>query len=696
MNQEFQIVKKLLDKYKTLKEKYELLGSEYSELQEQCYEAVKRKDTALAEQKSEEQIRKWEEIVLVGEELNKFSPEQMSRAEQFVKDFEEYTKNQTTLDTIQGQKLGEIDKKVRREWNDIKEAIQIMKQESVKDTSFYEFQNSGQFEKTIDQDGKARLVESKSANRFNELVSHLIELRKTSQYKDDINQFGKNEAEEKIFAELNKIIISAKKAVEPLKNKPDIRIKKKTADGVVVWISPRYSNDFDKLTQMQARLKPKLNATQEKRRKGLITQNLSFPAEYTELKEKQEQLGERLLSNFKAIRNLDTKEVTKRGKQKSTEKVEQIYPTPEKPNQFLKTEQKIAFIQGKINVLIEKAKTTKGQTDYIKINENGDKMEFPKSLKGQLTKLRIEKSSLINQLESEQKTKETGIIPEANVETAKPLFSPVPDLVPIIKNNAVKAPEPLPVDHSKLPASTLKSEIITITLGSKITKKRKPKTPILDMFAKFKEKAPKYKVQLAAAALIVVIGLTSLASGIIGRNLINNQLLSSDYQHNNIQIVEAPEKEPIIGDILFEMPAEALDYEKENITPEAPVINNQASTSSVLEMGTIITIREETNIFENSYDAKDNNNPQNPYFESNAERRIMGVVFYLDGEIKNVSARQPGFEEEIALLEESGARVVGYKTSILGQEDLHEFEGFYRSEDIVLTNQMQNASGRRL
>lgn len=98
-----------------------------------------------------------------------------------------------------------------------------------------------------------------------------------------------------------------------------------------------------------------------------------------------------------------------------------------------------------------------------------------------------------------------------------------------------------------------------------------------------------------------------------------------------------------------------------NVTQLTNNLGEQTSSNS-LKMVSVVTIQGDSSLL---------------------ERTIVGATYFLEGNVHTVSMRNSDYQEEIRALEEIGATLLGYKTNIVGQEYLEEFEVFYAVGDIA-------------
>ena len=112
-------------------------------------------------------------------------------------------------------------------------------------------------------------------------------------------------------------------------------------------------------------------------------------------------------------------------------------------------------------------------------------------------------------------------------------------------------------------------------------------------------------------------------------------------------------------------------------------------------LGKDITVNANSPIYRNAYNAYLESDGMIPYFESNEERKIIGLAFWNDETgFKSVYTYQENTDEMIKNIINDGSKLIAVLTQIKNKNGNFEPEGWYSLNDINLTKQLEKGVSR--
>ena len=278
----------------------------------------------------------------------------------------------------------------------------------------------------------------------------------------------------------------------------------------------------------------------------------------------------------------------------------------------LSLEEKIEETKKRIDRII-KTSELPNQGKKRLITYNGQKYDIPKIYYGRFS----ETMRLLGKLEKEQ-----------------------------LENNKINEAQSLNLEE---PKSDEKEEVVEAV----ITKKRN----VIDL----KEKLKKHWKPIIAAALAITISTSSLLATLV-KNTKDKLNIDNPYTI-----------EEIANDYIAEN--HTINFDQNSISGVVPVVeknilNNSETTN--ISLGESVTLKSNSPIYSNMYDATTQNNKLNPLYSNNS-MKINGVVFNVNGKLIFVNNQQ-----QINELEQMGCQITALSLSIDGANTT----GFYNINDV--------------
>ncbi len=209
---------------------------------------------------------------------------------------------------------------------------------------------------------------------------------------------------------------------------------------------------------------------------------------------------------------------------------------------------------------------------------------------------------------------------------------------------------------------------------SKIKKVRKPKNQ-KELYAKMKKRIPKIALALGFAATLYM-----------GSNSDNLHILDeSNKPEIENQDMDFNEQElEDLGNKISSIANQNNDnHEKEPVKEQSDVAEKEDIVDAILENG--FTVDDDAHIYDDMYDAYNNMDAKNAYFESDSFRTGTGVAYEYNGEIIFLNTNDPDFEAKKDALKSNGATPVAIRSQ--NENGLgNGYEGYYRIDDIDVNN----------
>lgn len=230
---------------------------------------------------------------------------------------------------------------------------------------------------------------------------------------------------------------------------------------------------------------------------------------------------------------------------------------------------------------------------------------------------------------------------------------------------------------------------------SKITENRKPVNK-----AALKEKIVKRGLQVGAVLGMVVLMHAAAKSGSKNDALIvdldNNNKLNNETNIEQSTEVKQDDYDKLIDEI--EKEAEAMgdkiydEVNKEDINKDQGKVETdgimsdeqEVVNSNEIKIGGIFTTDENAPIYTNMYDAAQETNGKNAYFEANSNREITAIVYEYNGSKILLDMNDPEYEAKKTALETNGAVAVAVRSQNEQSQDLNNYEGYYNIDDISM------------
>lgn len=205
----------------------------------------------------------------------------------------------------------------------------------------------------------------------------------------------------------------------------------------------------------------------------------------------------------------------------------------------------------------------------------------------------------------------------------------------------------------------------------------------------------KKKQRFAAAFCATLLAVTLIPSCRNNRKIdkdSNNSTKPTTSQGNTIDET-TPITDPTIGKEETTDPTINSNTGKEEITdPTTPgkveddekIENNEEKVeeSSTLSFDDFVTINDNSFIYRNCYDATNNTNALNPYYDGEYERDVQGIVYQLDGKIYIIYETDINAVEKQKSLEEAGATMTAVLVTRSDMTNTGEYEGYYNIDSV--------------
>lgn len=147
------------------------------------------------------------------------------------------------------------------------------------------------------------------------------------------------------------------------------------------------------------------------------------------------------------------------------------------------------------------------------------------------------------------------------------------------------------------------------------------------------------------------------------------------------EIVEVPFD--VSFDEYYDLYNELTDNTNDN-SADTSVNEDDMQDINNIELGSKITIKDGSKIYDNVYDSSYENNELNPYFDGDMERTVFSIAFEYEGKLVYCDIHDADAQEKVDFLKQNGAKVMSVITSIDGEG----YEGAYNIKSIskVLVN----------
>ena len=147
------------------------------------------------------------------------------------------------------------------------------------------------------------------------------------------------------------------------------------------------------------------------------------------------------------------------------------------------------------------------------------------------------------------------------------------------------------------------------------------------------------------------------------------------------EIVEVPFD--VSFDEYYDLYNELTDNTNDN-SADTSVNEDDMQDINNIELGSKITIKDGSKIYNNVYDSSYEDNELNPYFDSDIERTVLCIAFEYDGKLVYCDIHDTDAQAKVDFLKQNGAKVMSIITSIDGEN----YEGAYNIKSIskVLVN----------
>ena len=182
----------------------------------------------------------------------------------------------------------------------------------------------------------------------------------------------------------------------------------------------------------------------------------------------------------------------------------------------------------------------------------------------------------------------------------------------------------------------------------------------------------------------------------------SQEIITIDDNINNDNTDELVNMEPVNTDELVNMEPANTDEVTMEVFDENG--NSQEIITTSLEdkddslyasLGKDITINENSPIYRNAYNAYLESDGRAPYFESNEERKVIGLAFWNDKTgLKAVYNYHENSDEMIKNILNDGGELIAVLTQIKNKKGNFEPEGWYSLNDINLTKQLEKGVSR--
>lgn len=233
----------------------------------------------------------------------------------------------------------------------------------------------------------------------------------------------------------------------------------------------------------------------------------------------------------------------------------------------------------------------------------------------------------------------------------------------INKDNLILQKEPKILDELNQKLDTLLTKVKDLVVEEKKGKQddvsKEDSEEIVDIKPAKKRTIDKLKVKKKKITAFCLATLFAINIGAVSK-FFNNKNNDINNLNNNVS-----SSDQTIDDGLF-VPNIDIDFKE---------VQSKYSVPNTIE------IKEGSHIYENSYDAINDNNAMKPYFGYDQEKDVCGVTIEMpDGNIKTIYKDSKDFFNDYYNLMDAGGTVKLYLT-----EHNNEYEGFYRADDSIST-----------
>ena len=139
-------------------------------------------------------------------------------------------------------------------------------------------------------------------------------------------------------------------------------------------------------------------------------------------------------------------------------------------------------------------------------------------------------------------------------------------------------------------------------------------------------------------------------------------------------------------DISFEEYYDLYDELTNNNNNSTDIAVNENDTQDInnIELGSKITIKDGSKIYDDVYDSSYENNELNPYFDGDMERTVFCIAFEYEGNLVYCDMHDADAQAKVDFLKQNGAKIMSVMTSVDGVG----YEGAYNIKSVskVLVN----------
>ena len=243
-------------------------------------------------------------------------------------------------------------------------------------------------------------------------------------------------------------------------------------------------------------------------------------------------------------------------------------------------------------------------------------------------------------------------------------------------------------------------------LKSIITKVRKPKKDI--RLRKIKNIA-----KLATAIFLIGVAASNMKTKNSTTEIKEEQTASDTTDTNEITMEVFDENGNSQEIITTSLEDDTINENTENLVDMTPIDTTNENTDSLVEMtpveelnkitedspytslGKDIIVNDNSPIYKNAYNAYLEDEGMTPYFESNEERKVIGLAFWNDEiGLKTVYNYHENSDEMIKNIVNDGGELVAVLTQVKDKKGSFEPEGWYSLNDIAMAKQLEKGVHR--